>query len=116
MLQPTGGLKSAQKTVHGGRFLLAAYEKEHRVKGNYSHSTVFPTEQLRFHRAKLKLTFNDFLQAGSHCVNVFNAEKLEFDVLVVRLVFVSFSGCTVRHCINLNDSGVEKEREINTRW
>lgn len=60
------------------------------------------------------LTFQQFLQAAPHYVDVFDADKLEADVGVVVLVFVAFTCCPISQCIQLQDGGKKKKKFITS--
>lgn len=47
------------------------------------------------------ITFQHFLLAVSHNVDVLDADELEFDVGVVVFILVAFSGSSVCDCIQL---------------
>lgn len=47
------------------------------------------------------LTLQQFLQAVSHDVDIFNSLEVEPDIGVVVLILIAFTSCAVRHCIQL---------------
>lgn len=49
--------------------------------------------------ADMIITFQHFLLAVSHNVDVLDADELEFDVGVVVFILVAFSGSSVCDCI-----------------
>lgn len=50
------------------------------------------------------LTLQQFLQAVSHDVDVFNPLEVESDIGIVVLILVAFSCRTVCHCIQLTNT------------
>lgn len=47
-------------------------------------------------------TFDEFLLAASHHVDVLDADELQFNVRVVILILIAFSCCPIGHRIQLH--------------
>lgn len=49
--------------------------------------------------------FQQLRQTASHDMNILNATKLEFDVLVEILIFITFASGSVGHRVYLKENG-----------